>query len=155
MTTDTLNPENAAEATGGGEKISSPFNDALASAQAKISETAKAAQKAIQENEALAAAQAKLAETARAAQKAIQDSEALSTAQAKLTEKAKAAQEALKGHADALMERTKDYRENAGQQLNDAQEYLVERIKERPVTAAFTGLGVGLILGLLLANRSR
>lgn len=152
--TDTLDPEHVSEATAGGEK-SSPFSDAVASAQAKISETAKAAQKAIQENEALAAAQAKLAETAKAAQKAIQDSETLSAAQAKLTEKAKAAQEALKGQADALMERTKDYRENAGQQFSDAQEYLVERIKERPVTAAFAGLGVGLILGVLLSNRDR
>lgn len=155
MTTDTLDPDNAAETAGGGEKATSPFNDALATAQAKISETAKAAQKAIQENEALAAAQAKLAETAKAAQKAIQDSEALATAQAKLTETAKAAQDALKTQADALMVRTKAYRENAGQQFNDAQEYLVERIKERPVTAAFTGLGVGLILGLLLSNRDR
>lgn len=152
MTTDT---EKLAETTAGGDKTISPFNDAVASAQAKISETARAAQKAIQENEALAAAQAKLAETAKAAQKAIQESETLAAAQAKLTETAKAAQQALKGQADALMERTKDYRENAGQQFNDAQEYLVERIKERPVTAAFTGLGVGLILGLLISNRNR
>jgi ElaB/YqjD/DUF883 family membrane-anchored ribosome-binding protein len=79
----------------------------------------------------------------------------LAAAQAKLTEKAKAAQEALRGQADALMERTRGYRENAGQQFNDAQDYLVERIKERPVTAALTGLGVGLILGLLLSNRDR
>jgi ElaB/YqjD/DUF883 family membrane-anchored ribosome-binding protein len=155
MTTDTLDPEKVVETSGSGDKATSPFNDALATAQAKISETAKAAQKAIQENEALAAAQAKLAETAKAAQKAIQESEALSAAQAKVAEKAKAAQETLKVQADALMERTKVYRENAGEQFNDAQEYLVERIKERPVTAAFTGLGVGLILGLLLANRSR
>ena len=151
MTTDTITSE---DPSAGGEK-SSPFNDAVATAQAKISETAKAAQKAIQENEALAAAQAKLVETAKAAQKAIQESEALSAAQAKLTEKAKQAQEALKTQADVLMERSKVYRENAGQQFNDAQEYLVERIKERPVTAAFAGLGAGLILGLLLSNRDR
>lgn len=149
--TDTLDPEN----TESGSEKTSPFNDAVASAQAKISETAKAAQKAIQENETLAAAQAKLAETAKAAQKAIQESETLAAAQAKLSEKAKAAQEALRGQADALMERTRGYRENAGQQFNDAQDYLVERIKERPVTAALTGLGVGLILGLLLSNRDR
>lgn len=152
--TDTLDPENIGETTSSAEKTS-PFNDAVASAQAKISETAKAAQKAIQENETLAAAQAKLAETAKAAQKAIQESEALAAAQAKLTEKAKAAQEALRGQADALMERTRSYRENAGQQFSDAQDYLVERIKERPVTAALTGLGVGLILGLLISNRDR
>jgi ElaB/YqjD/DUF883 family membrane-anchored ribosome-binding protein len=153
MTTDALEPELAAETTG--DKTASPFNDAVATAQAKISETARAAQKAIQENEALAAAQAKLVETAKAAQKAIQESEALAAAQAKLTEKAKAAQVALKTQADVLMDRTKDYRENAGQQLDDAQKYVVERIKERPVTAAFAGLGAGLILGLLLANRDR
>ena len=141
--TDTLDPENIAETTSSAEK-SSPFNDAVASAQAKISETAKAAQKAIQENEALASAQAKISETARAAQKAIQENEALAAAQAKLTEKAKAAQEALKTHLATHR-----------QQLDDAQDYLVERIKERPVTAALTGLGVGLILGLLISNRDR
>ncbi len=152
--TDTLDPENIAEITASGEK-SSPFTDAVASAQAKISETAKAAQKAIQENEALASAQAKISETARAAQKAIQENEALAAAQAKLIEKAKAAQDALKGHADVLLERTKGYRDNAGQQFSDAQDYLVDRIKERPVTAAFAGIGVGLILGILLSNRDR
>ncbi len=35
------------------------------------------------------------------------------------------------------------------------QRYVVERVKERPVTATLAGLGVGLLLGLLLANRSQ
>jgi ElaB/YqjD/DUF883 family membrane-anchored ribosome-binding protein len=39
--------------------------------------------------------------------------------------------------------------------VDEAQRYVVERVKERPVTATLAGIGVGLLLGLLLANRSQ
>jgi ElaB/YqjD/DUF883 family membrane-anchored ribosome-binding protein len=47
------------------------------------------------------------------------------------------------------------YSGDPGQTLEDAQRYIVERVKERPVTAALSGLGVGLLLGLLLSRRAR
>lgn len=87
-------------------------------------------------------------------QKALND--ALATAQQKINETAKIAEKALREGAENLRVQTKVYRENAGQQLDDAQRYVVDKVKERPVTAALAGLGVGLVLGLLLSpNRDR
>jgi ElaB/YqjD/DUF883 family membrane-anchored ribosome-binding protein len=60
----------------------------------------------------------------------------------------------MRDGVDALRTRAEPYRESASQQMDEAQKYVVERIKERPVVATLTGLGVGLLLGLLMANRS-
>ncbi|HEY2482829.1 MAG TPA: hypothetical protein VGI30_11620 [Caulobacteraceae bacterium] len=82
--------------------------------------------------------------------------EALATAQQKIAETAKVAEKALKEGAEALRVQTKAYRENASEQFDEAQRYVVDKVKERPVTAALTGLGVGLLIGLLLSsNRDR
>ena len=43
-----------------------------------------------------------------------------------------------------------DYR---AERLEQGQQYLSDRIKERPLTAILASLGVGFILGLLTANR--
>ena len=43
--------------------------------------------------------------------------------------------------------------DNAGEQFEVAQRYVVDRVKERPVTATLAGIGVGLLIGLLLAGR--
>jgi ElaB/YqjD/DUF883 family membrane-anchored ribosome-binding protein len=82
--------------------------------------------------------------------------EAIATAQQKIAETAKVAEKKLREQAEILRDQTKVYRENAGQQFDDAQRYVVDRVKERPVTAALAGLGVGLLLGLILSpNRDR
>ncbi len=82
--------------------------------------------------------------------------EAIATAQQKIAETAKIAEKKLREQAENLRDQTKVYREIAGQQFDDAQRYVVDRVKERPVTAALAGLGVGLLLGLILSpNRDR
>jgi ElaB/YqjD/DUF883 family membrane-anchored ribosome-binding protein len=81
--------------------------------------------------------------------------EALASAQQKIAESAKVAEKKLREHAETLRVQTKVYRENAGQQIDDAQRYVTERVKERPLTALMAGLGVGLVLGMLLSNRDR
>jgi ElaB/YqjD/DUF883 family membrane-anchored ribosome-binding protein len=55
---------------------------------------------------------------------------------------------------ETLRNQSEPYRETATQQFDEAQKYVVERIKERPVVATLAGLGVGLLLGLLMASRS-
>ena len=55
---------------------------------------------------------------------------------------------------EALRTHSRAYTDQAGQQLDVAQKYVVERVKERPMTATLAGVGVGLLLGLLLASRS-
>jgi ElaB/YqjD/DUF883 family membrane-anchored ribosome-binding protein len=81
--------------------------------------------------------------------------EAVSAAERTLNEAAKTAEKVLKESVETLKAQTRAYTDNAGQHLDEAQRYVVERVKERPVTATLAGLGVGLLLGLLLANRSQ
>jgi len=47
---------------------------------------------------------------------------------------------------------SRTYADSAGQQLDEAQRYVVERVKEKPLMAAGTALGVGVLIGLLLAS---
>ena len=81
-------------------------------------------------------------------------SEALDMAERNLNEAAKRVERVLRDGVEQLKAQTQPYRDNAGRQLDDAQKYVLERVKERPVTAALAGLGAGLLLGLLLANRN-
>ena len=81
--------------------------------------------------------------------------EALATAQQTITDAAKSAEKALKEGVETLRAQTKPYRENAGQQFDEAQQYVLERVREKPVTAALAGLGAGLLIGLLLSNRNK
>ncbi|WP_269715206.1 hypothetical protein [Caulobacter sp. NIBR2454] len=77
-----------------------------------------------------------------------------SVAKAGLTDAAHKAEKALKESAEVLRAQSRTYVDNAGQYFDEGQRYVVERVKERPVTATLAGVGVGLLLGLLLANRS-
>ena len=95
----------------------------------------------------------KAAAMAEKGQKAFND--ALAAAQQTISDAAKSAERALREGAETLRTQTKGYRDNAGQQLDDAQRYVLERVRERPVTAALAGLGAGLLLGLLLSNRDK
>jgi len=80
--------------------------------------------------------------------------EALDVAERSLNEAAKRLEKVMREGVERLKTESQPYRENATQQFDDAQKYVLERVKERPVTATLAGLGVGLLLGLLLANRS-
>jgi ElaB/YqjD/DUF883 family membrane-anchored ribosome-binding protein len=80
--------------------------------------------------------------------------EALDAAEKGIREAAKRVEQAMREGVAALKEQAGPLRENAGQQIDEAQKYVLERVKERPVTATLAGLGVGLLLGLLLSNRS-
>jgi ElaB/YqjD/DUF883 family membrane-anchored ribosome-binding protein len=93
------------------------------------------------------------ADAAAVSQQAFTD--AVAAAEKTLTEAAKRAEKVLKEGVDALRVQAKAYTENAGQHVDVAQRYVVERVKERPVTATLTGFGVGLLLGMLLSSRDR
>ena len=43
----------------------------------------------------------------------------------------------------------------AGDQLEDARAFMVDRVQERPLTATFAALGVGFLLGLLISGSKR
>lgn len=58
-------------------------------------------------------------------------------------------------YGDRAKSYTRDYTEKAADQWDDAQSYMLERVKDRPLTAALAGLGAGVLIGLLLANRPK
>jgi ElaB/YqjD/DUF883 family membrane-anchored ribosome-binding protein len=54
-----------------------------------------------------------------------------------------------------LRAQSKVYAETATEQLDEAQKYAAERIRERPLASAGVALGVGVVIGLLLAGGRR
>ena len=81
--------------------------------------------------------------------------EAVSVAEKTVSEAVKAAERVLKDALHRLGDRTRDYGGVASGGMEDAQRYVVERVRERPVTATLVGLGAGLLIGLLLSNRDQ
>ena len=71
-----------------------------------------------------------------------------------LRDAAKRIEKAVREGVETVRAQSGPYRDNATQQIDEAQKYVVERIKERPVVATLAGLGVGLLLGLMMASRS-
>jgi ElaB/YqjD/DUF883 family membrane-anchored ribosome-binding protein len=81
--------------------------------------------------------------------------EAIAAAERVITDAAKAGEKALKDAIETLRAQTRAYGGNAGQHIDEAQRYVTERVKEKPMTATLAGLGVGVLLGLLLSSRSK
>ncbi|HZK98987.1 MAG TPA: hypothetical protein VFC47_03720 [Caulobacteraceae bacterium] len=82
-------------------------------------------------------------------------SEAVSAAERTLSDAARTAERVLREGVETLRSQTRAYTDNAGQHVDEAQRYVLARVKERPMTATLTGLGVGLLIGLLLSNRGK
>jgi ElaB/YqjD/DUF883 family membrane-anchored ribosome-binding protein len=72
-----------------------------------------------------------------------------------LTELGKRAEKAIQEGLAELRSRSRDYADVAGEQFDVAQKYVVDRVQERPVAATLAALGVGVVIGLLLAGRRR
>lgn len=78
--------------------------------------------------------------------------EAATAAKASLAEAAKRVEKSVAEGLDTLRAQSRTYTDTAGQQLDEAQRYVTERVRERPLTATLAGLGVGVLVGLLLAG---
>jgi len=81
--------------------------------------------------------------------------EALSAAERTIAEATRTAERVFREGLETLRSQTRTYTDVAGQQMDEAQKYVLERVKERPMTATLAGLGVGVLLGLLLSSRSK
>jgi len=79
--------------------------------------------------------------------------DATDEARERLTDAAHRTEAAVREGMETLRAQSRAYADTATQQFDDAQRYVVERVKERPVTATLAGVGVGLLIGLLLASR--
>lgn len=97
-------------------------------------------------------AKAALKSAAKSAERSFVD--AADQARERLTEAAARTEAAVREGIETLRAQSRAYTDTAGEQFDIAQRYVVDRVKERPVTATLAGIGVGLLLGLLLASRS-
>ena len=72
-----------------------------------------------------------------------------------LAELARRAEQAIKEGLAELKDRSRDYADLAGEHFETAQEYVADRVQERPITATLAALGVGVLVGYLLAGRKQ
>ncbi len=68
---------------------------------------------------------------------------------------AKNTQHALTDGVDQFIAQSKDMVDSAGEQIDTARLYAVERVQERPFTATLAALSAGFVLGLLFAGNRR
>ncbi|HEY3694495.1 glycine zipper domain-containing protein [Phenylobacterium sp.] len=91
-------------------------------------------------------------ETKSAARAATEAATKLSAdAQRSFAEAAKKFEGVVQEGLEQLRAQTRAYADTAGEQLDEAQRYVVERVRERPLAATGAALGVGVLVGLLLA----
>ena len=76
-------------------------------------------------------------------------------AEARLRAKSEEVREQARTYYDAARVRGREYYDDAAERLDEAQRYVVERVQERPLQSTAIALGVGLVLGMLLAGRRR
>jgi len=76
-------------------------------------------------------------------------------AQRSFTEARGRIEQAVQEGLEQLRAQSRTYADNAGQQIDEAQRYVTERVKERPLAATGAALGVGVLIGLLLSAGRR
>ena len=72
-----------------------------------------------------------------------------------IPEIARTAQKVLNEGVERLRAQSGDAADLAGEQIDQAKLYVVERVQERPFTATLAALGAGFVLGLLFASNRR
>jgi ElaB/YqjD/DUF883 family membrane-anchored ribosome-binding protein len=73
-------------------------------------------------------------------------------AQRSFSDAAKRFEQVVQEGVEQLRAQSRAYADTAGQQIDEAQRYVVERVKERPLVATGAALGIGVLVGLLLAS---
>ena len=81
--------------------------------------------------------------------------ESLANAERRIAEMARRAERVFNEVMQNLRSQSRVYAGTANEQFDQAQKYVVERVKARPVTATLAGVGLGLLLGLLLSSREK
>jgi ElaB/YqjD/DUF883 family membrane-anchored ribosome-binding protein len=60
-------------------------------------------------------------------------------------------EKAVQDGLEQLRAQSRAYADTAGQHVEQAQQYVTERVRERPLAATGAALGVGVLIGLLLS----
>jgi ElaB/YqjD/DUF883 family membrane-anchored ribosome-binding protein len=79
----------------------------------------------------------------------------LATMERTFSEAARKFEKTVQDSLETLRAQSRAYADTAGQQIDEAQRYVVERVKERPLASTGVAVGIGMILGLLLAGGRR
>jgi ElaB/YqjD/DUF883 family membrane-anchored ribosome-binding protein len=79
----------------------------------------------------------------------------MATVERTFSDAARKFEQTVQDSLETLRAQSRAYADTAGQQLDEAQRYVVERVKERPLASTGVAVGVGVILGLLLAGGRR
>ena len=69
-----------------------------------------------------------------------------------LADLARRAERAIQEGLAELKVRSRDYADVAGDQFETAQQYVTDRVQERPIASTLAALGVGVLIGFLLAG---
>lgn len=70
-----------------------------------------------------------------------------------MRQRAAEVRERARRYYDEARLRGREYYDEAAERLDEYQRYLAERVQERPLQSTAIALGVGVIIGLLLAGR--
>ena len=95
--------------------------------------------------------------TVRAARSAIKStseaaSDAVDQAEHTLSDAARRIEKAVTEGVEHIRNHSKAYASEAADHIEDAQRYVAGRVRERPMTATGIAVGVGVLIGLLLAG---
>ncbi len=78
--------------------------------------------------------------------------EIASRAERSFAEAAKRFEKVVAEGVEQIRAQTRTYADTTVEHLDEAQRYVVERVRERPLMAAGAALGVGVLIGLLLSS---
>lgn len=76
-------------------------------------------------------------------------------AQRTFRDAAKHFERAVQDGVEQIRAQSRAYADTAGDQLEEAQRYVVEHVRERPLAATGVAIGIGVVIGLLLAGGRR
>jgi len=79
-------------------------------------------------------------------------SEIASQAERRFSEAAKRFEKIVAEGVEQIRAQSRTYADTTVEHLDEAQRYVVERVRERPLVAAGAALGVGVLIGLLLSS---
>ena len=79
----------------------------------------------------------------------------LSEEERRVREFALRAEQAVRERAGEFRERAREYYDEASDQLETAQRYVTESVQEKPIVSTLTAVGIGVVIGMLLAGGRR
>jgi len=81
--------------------------------------------------------------------------ESRAAAERSIQDLAKRAEKAIHEGIESLRQHSRGYADTAGDRFDVAQRYVVDRVHEKPMSATMAALGIGVVVGLILASGRR